>query len=415
MQAELSIETELHAVHFDRDVITFWQRVDPGGLPYVRCVGRLDARWGPWQEGPPVRDHQTVIGDGVRLTVHDDGLTVIRGLRDIGINYEYQSRIDAKWSRGVAGKWMWADEHGGSIVLGRYTDDSGVDNVMRGAIASGAPHGVAILPSRLMDDAKLYASGARPHVYVALDSDNVQRFLDEPALWDVLVKRRFGAIVVFEGCYAGGSTPQAIRGSIIPRYVFPDEDRTHRFVGEGLRRGFKMLSYFEPKHWLQFHWANIIREIRDFNAKHGFTGVYLDGLNLANDWLEAYYAVKALAEFGPIYAHNSVDVWGALSGLVATPILAHCTWSLHGESTAIITPDDAYVQYVSQPRLHGCISDHKRHPNSVGGDDTDLMVEIADWGSRRLGYAWGGPLADWDVHFKEQFNLRFLDWQTENE
>jgi hypothetical protein len=193
-------------------------------------------------------------------------------------------------------------------------------------------------------------------------------------------------------------------------YVFthPEEIKEAVFLLHNAALPYKLIAYMTMSEnsmrdrpgFPQWHTVEETLEwIEQFGNEYELDGYYLDyagyGDIFADNWFATYRFIRGLRHLvgddGLIRHHNSVDVWGAHSGLRAVMVDAYSTVQLAGESfnslhgrnpdavdTAVIDhPDENYLRFfTSGYGLSQAIADHVMVNRRTGALSRDEKLRV---------------------------------------
>lgn len=209
---------------------------------------------------------------------------------------------------------------------------------------------------------RLFAEGARPHVFFLYSAPDLERIQTPPVLRD-LRAHAFGAVVFFEQLYVHGATPtRFVDGRV--GYVYRDPAGVAQSMAVLRDYGFTVIGYVHGPKCRQAGMTpyDVLELIKAF----GWDGVFLDNGQVGRNPAETYDFFVRLHNLGVlIYHHCSVEPhYGRV--MFRGPWATYEHWTLWGETndSPETLRDPLWIYRVSQRTVSAAIGLYK--PNTAG-------------------------------------------------
>ncbi|MFH0982616.1 MAG: fibronectin type III domain-containing protein [Planctomycetota bacterium] len=417
--------------------VRFFRLIDPATNDVApREVARMEfgSSLGPLSLGPVSKRSCVIQGAGVTLDIRSDSLMFIANPSDsASLAYVYRSLIpNAPWGKGSGADRMWTDGGGGTLHLSHprapVTASAAEPDGMRVTIGPKRRAAVAVFPPKKFDFEKLYGREARPHVYLNFFPDKLDR---DARILEALAQRGYGVFCLFHTYYVDdpasggylGDRPLRNPETQRAEYRFKDPAAVDRFISAAHAKGFKVIAYFSAPGFRAVAKDQPIESMlsfmREFQQRHHLNGWYFDNAALG-DWLETYNFIRQVwadvGKDGVIYHHDTVDVWGGLSGLVMVPVDAYADYTVKGEGgplAEVHTPNDPAIAYYTGgyglSQAIPCHIVHSRGGSALTcaeikrllGENLNGSVFASNWWE-----ADGRQVAEWDEYYRPFYEAR---------
>jgi hypothetical protein len=410
---EIVVETTGAQYRLTERGMTLTRRIDPRtNLVDPRTVARLSfhAGIGPLRVVSASKRSCVVQSQRLQFEFNSDSLFLVSSLSQRPFVYEHESLlVDAPWNktglRETEGggrepdflNRMLTDGSGGSLhayVEGPVAVLGGTQNHTQVSLGPDGRMAHMVFPPRLFDFEALYSAGTKPLAWFvnghsfSSAREEIESILTRAANPESIFRvNPYGYFVLANPLYSGTpcpipSNPTRTCDHHLPvpvdhpfahlgyRYADPD------FIKESIDTlhalGFKVLAYVFPSFPAadrpdRFYFVRdqsmeaTLAWLGDFQREFNLDGYYLDyagyGELKRDNWVETYRFIRAIREqvgdSGYLFHHDSVDVWGAYSGLRAIMVDAYCDAQLVGETTnetiadngSVDNPDEKYLRF----------------------------------------------------------------------
>lgn len=399
---EIVIETTGALYRLTDRGMTLTRRIDPRTNQVdPRRVARLsfDRSIGPLRVLSASKRSCVVRSLRLQFEFNSDSLFLVSSLSRRPFAYDHVSLIeDAPWNKTglmeTAGggrepdflNRIWTDGYGGSLHA--YTKGTVAalwHTKTRTRVSLGPDGGMAhmVFPPRFFHFEALYGARAKPLTWFVLGHggsarEELESILTQAANPSSQFRTNpYGYFLLGNALYTGtpcpiDATPSRTCDHLLPvpidhpvasvGYRYSDTDFIKESINELHALGFKVLAYVFPR-FPAAHRADrsyfardqpmeaTLAWMKDFQREFDLDGYYLDyagyGELQQDNWFATYRFIRAIREQvgdkGYLFHHDSVDVWGAYSGLRAIMIDAYCNAQFVGETTDETLPDNGSV------------------------------------------------------------------------
>ncbi|MBD3271927.1 MAG: hypothetical protein GF384_05265 [Elusimicrobia bacterium] len=351
--------------------------------------------------------------------------------------FQYTHRnmiVGVPWARGENSDRLWTDGYGGSLharcagsVQSVESPDATVFTILPGQTV-----GHMVFPPKRFDFDSLYGMSARPFVQWITDYVEMANVSEN---FDYYSQNGVGVFHLWANHYRTSDekyeSPELIPFTGYPEgimgYEYADEQKVREFVDQAHARGFKVITYLSTPSHARWNYptghprAGEHQEVsltlvfmKYFQDQYNLDGWYFDNGD-AGEIIDDYQFMRQvrtdIGVEGILFHHDSVDVWGNWSGLVAVMVDAYVDYTLKGEtgrgnglSAQVHDPNDDYFRFYTAG--YGMAQTYAAHKRK-----STLDVAMSEQEKRRVvGQNLNGCERNlngsWFTHFKPAYDLR---------